>query len=152
MSGSTPPTETTLPGLDELRDELEFLADDRDRCDYLIDLGFELPQLPEEERTEQNRVHGCQSNVWLVGAMTSPLPDADEKRLAFVANSDAMFVNGLIVVLRALFHGKSADEVLAVDLETEMKSLDLDDLVTPQRKNGLVGMVQRLRDIAKATP
>lgn len=141
------PESNTLPSLAELKDELAFLADDRDRCDYLIDLGFELPQLPDADRTERNRVRGCQSNVWLVGEMAD---DADEQppRLSFLANSDAMFVNGLIVVLRALFDGKTADEVLAIDLEGEMKALDLDSLVTPQRKNGLFGMVQRLRQIA----
>ena len=134
-----------LPDLAELKDELAFLADDRDRCDYLIDLGFELPKLPDEFKTEQNRVLGCQSNVWLVGGVEAA---DDSERLRFVANSDAMFVNGLIVVLVALFAGKTPDEVLAVDLEATMKDLDLDDLVTPQRKNGLFGMVQRLRSIA----
>lgn len=139
---SLPSKPTSLPSLDELRDELDFLDDDRDRCDYLIDLGFELPQLPEEQRTEDNRVRGCQSNVWLVGEM-SPV-----SRLEFVATSDAMFVNGLIVVLRALLYGKSAAEVAAIDLPRELEALGLDDLVTPQRKNGLFGMVQRLQAIA----
>ena len=134
-----------LPDLAELRDELAFLGDDRERCDYLIDLGFELPKLPDELKTERNRVLGCQSNVWLVGGLDE---SGEQPRLRFVANSDAMFVNGLIVVLVALFAGKSADEVLAIDLEATMKDLDLDDLVTPQRKNGLFGMVQRLRAIA----
>ena len=141
----TEATEPTHPSLEELRDELAFRGDDRDRCDYLIDLGFELPQLPESDRTEANRVKGCQSNVWLVGGLDA---DEGEERLRFLANSDAMFVNGLIVVLVALFAGKTAEEVLAIDLEQTMQDLDLDDLVTPQRKNGLFGMVQRLRAIA----
>lgn len=139
------PDPATLPTLEELRDELAFLADDRDRCDYLIDLGFELPQLPDEQRIEPNRVRGCQSNVWLVGGVER---QGSQSRLEFLANSDAMFVNGLIVVLRALYAGKSPSEVLAIDLEEQMKVLDLDSLVTPQRKNGLFGMVQRLRQIA----
>ena len=134
------------PSLEELAEELAFLGDDRDRCDYLIDLGFELPQLAEEQRTEQTRVHGCQSNVWLVGEMRTA--GSEQPRLHFVANSEAMFVNGLIVVLRALYLDKTADEVLEIDLEEQMQRLDLDSLVTPQRKNGLFGMVQRLRAIA----
>ena len=52
--------------IEELYEEFEYLGDWDDQCDYLIDLGFELQKLPEEAKVEENRVHGCQSNVWLL--------------------------------------------------------------------------------------
>lgn len=55
-----------LPTLQEIIDEFEFLGDREAQIDYLIDLGLELSPLPEEAKTEQNRVHGCQSNVWML--------------------------------------------------------------------------------------
>ncbi len=87
--------------LDELIEEFEFLGDWEARCDYLIDLGFELPKLPEEEKIEQNRVHGCQSNVWLIASDNT---NSESTTIEFLANSDAMIVNGLIVVLMAIYN------------------------------------------------
>ena len=60
--------------IDELYDEFEDLVDWDERCDYLIDLGFNLPQLPDDVRTDENKVHGCQSNVWLVAEIKPTAP------------------------------------------------------------------------------
>lgn len=130
--------------IDELYDEFEFLSDWDDQCDFLIDLGFELPKLPDEAKIEENRVHGCQSNVWL----TASISDDDPPVVEFVANSDAIIVNGLIAVLRILFNGKTPQEILATDAKTVFSRLGLDRHVSPQRRNGLYGMVQRIRQIA----
>ena len=132
---------------EELKEEFAFLGEWEDQCDYLIDLGFELPKLPEEAKTEQTRVHGCQSNVWLTAEVVGEGPDA---RVEFLANSDSIFVNGLIVVVRSIFNGLTPEEILEVDAEARFAELGLDRHVTPQRKNGLFGMVERIRGIAGA--
>lgn len=131
--------------LDELIEEFDFLGDWEARCDFLIDLGFELPKLPDEEKTEENRVHGCQSNVWLVASMNEK---NDPATLEFVANSDAMIVNGLIAVLMAIYNGKSPQSILDADVEEIFHRLELDRHLSPQRRNGLFGMVTRIRKIA----
>lgn len=131
--------------LEELIDEFEFLGDWEARCDYLIDLGFELPKLPETEKNEHNRVHGCQSNVWLVATLdeqTSP-PSVE-----ILANSDAMIVNGLISVLLAIFNRKTPEEIINTDVDAIFHQLELDRYLSPARKNGLSGMVKRVKQFA----
>ncbi|WP_437228216.1 SufE family protein [Planctomicrobium sp. SH661] len=137
---------TTFMTLNELYEEFEFLADWEERCDFLIDLGFDLPKLPAEAKVEENRVHGCQSNVWLIAElndMTSP------PTIEFVANSDAMIVNGLIAVLMMIYNGKTPSEILNTDVEKIFRKLELDRHLSSQRRNGLFGMVTRLREIAR---
>lgn len=130
--------------LDELFEEFEELGDWEEQCDYLIDLGLELPKLPETAMIEENKVHGCQSNVWLVAKVAEDEPATIE----IVANSDAIIVNGLIAVLLAMYSGKTAAEILAVDPRAVFSRLGLERHLSSQRRNGLFGMVQRIRDIA----
>ena len=137
---------STSTTLEELYEEFDDLGDWDDQCDYLIDLGFDLPQLPEDAKTEENRVHGCQSQVWLVSQ-----PSAEEpRRLEFIANSDAIIVNGLIAVLMAMYSGRTAEEILAVDAQEVFQRLGLQRHLSPQRRNGLFGMVERIRQLAVA--
>ncbi|MGH7199844.1 MAG: SufE family protein, partial [Planctomycetaceae bacterium] len=106
----------------ELLDEFDFLGDWEDRCDYLIDLGFELPEMPADLKTEANRVHGCQSNVW----MTARVSDDEPKTIEFTADSDAMIVRGLIAVLMTIYNGRTPREILATDVENIFRRLELD--------------------------
>jgi cysteine desulfuration protein SufE len=131
--------------VDELVETFDSLEDWEAQCEYLIDLGFDLPDFPADQRTEQNRVHGCQSNVWLI---------ADVKRnghptVDLQADSDSMIVRGLIAVLLAAYSGRKADEILATDIQGLFARLGLDRHLSPQRKNGLFGMVQRIRKLAE---
>ncbi|MFG0266333.1 MAG: SufE family protein [Rhodopirellula sp. JB055] len=130
--------------IDELYEEFEDLPDWDERCDYLIDLGFNLPELPADAKTEENRVHGCQSNVWLVADIKSSSPPTVE----FLANSDAVIVNGLIAVLAALYSGKTPQEIISIDAQEVFKKLGLERHLSPQRRNGLYSMVQRVRELA----
>lgn len=130
--------------IDELYEEFEDLPDWDERCDYLIDLGFNLPELPAEAKTEENRVHGCQSNVWLVADIQQSTPPT----VKFLANSDAVIVNGLIAVLAALYSGKTPQEIISIDAQEVFKKLGLERHLSPQRRNGLYSMVQRVRELA----
>jgi cysteine desulfuration protein SufE len=132
--------------LEDVLEEFEDLGDWDDQCDYLIDLGYELPELPAEAKTEANRVHGCQSNVWLV-ARVEP---GDPPRIEFTANSDAIIVNGLIAVLTLMYSGKTAEEILRLDAREVFHKLGLERHLSSQRRNGLFGMVERIRQIAVA--
>ena len=130
--------------MSELIHEFEELGDWDDQCDYLIDLGYDLPQLPDDAKTEENRVHGCQSNVWLVPEV---IP-GDPPLVKFVANSDAIIVNGLIAVLMIMYSGQPADEILKLDPREVFGKLGLERQLSSQRRNGLFGMVERVRQIA----
>ena len=132
--------------LDELLQEFHELADWEERCDYLIDLGFELPSFPEAARTEQNRVHGCQSNVWLVTEVNT----GERPSMAILADSDSIIVKGLIAVLLTVYSGKSPQEIVDLDIEKIFAQMGLERHLSTQRRNGLYSMVQRIRDLAKS--
>lgn len=134
--------------IEELFDEFDALADWEERCDYLIDLGFDLPKMPDTEKTEQNRVHGCQSNVWMVARVNR---QSDPPIIEFLADSDAMIVRGLIAVLLTVYSGRTADEILETDIEQVFSRLGLNRQLSPARRNGLYGMVKRIETIARET-
>ena len=131
--------------LNELYEEFDELGDWEDQCDYLIDLGFDLPKLPESAVCDENKVHGCQSNVWLIADVSDDAPAT----INILANSDAIIVNGLIAVLLAMYSGKTAAEILAIEPRDVFGRLGLERHLSVQRRNGLFGMVQKIRDIAK---
>ncbi len=139
--------------LDELREEFEFLGSWEEQCRFLIELGEELPDLSPDEQTEENRVQGCQARVWLV---THVRQDNGMPRLEIRAKSDARIVDGLIVVLLALFNGKTPQEILNTDFRGAFADLGLETQLVPQRRNGLYAMVERVRsrarDLATSTP
>lgn len=132
--------------IDELLEEFDFLGDWEERCDFLIDLGFELPPMPDTEKTEANRVHGCQSMVWL----TTDLQESEGRKVLRInADSDALIVKGLIAVLLAIYQNRTPDEVLKIDVKDYFSRLQLDKYLSTQRKNGLMGMVERVQREAR---
>lgn len=131
--------------VEELIEEFDALGDWEERCHYLIDLGFELPKLPAEMKVEANRVHGCQSNVWLVATVSPTSPPVVD----IAAESDAMIVNGLIAVLLTIFSGRTPQQILQTDTEGLFARLGLDRHLSSARRNGLAGMVRRVCDMAR---
>ena len=132
--------------IDELLEEFDFLGDWEERCDFLIDLGFELPPMPETDKTEANRVHGCQSMVWL----TTDLQESEGRKVLRInADSDALIVKGLIAVLLAIYQNRTPEEVLKIDVKDYFSRLQLDKYLSTQRKNGLMGMVERVQQEAR---
>ncbi|MCA8997490.1 MAG: SufE family protein [Planctomycetaceae bacterium] len=131
--------------LEELYEEFDFLGDWDARGDFLIDLGFELPKLPDEAKTDENKIKRCQNNVWMTLALNT---SASAPSIEISAQSDSYFVNGLIVVLLAMFQGKTPEEILNVDVKQVLSKLGLDRQVLASRKNGLFEMVTRIREFA----
>jgi len=138
--------ETQPPvSFDEIVADFELLEDWEDRYRYVIELGRKLSPLPEEARTPANKVQGCVSQVWLA----TRVDRGCAPRLSFVGDSDAHIVRGLIAILFALYSGKTADDILAVDANSVLSELHLKEHLTPQRSNGLVAMVERIRKDAR---
>jgi cysteine desulfuration protein SufE len=132
--------------IDEINENFSLLDEWDDRYRYVIELGRGLAPLPESERTETNKVQGCASQVWLA---THIGPDArDEPVLTFDADSDAHIVRGLIAILLALYDGKTAKNILAIDSLGVFEKLGMREHLTPQRSNGLRSMVERIRSDA----
>ena len=131
---------------DEIVADFELLEDWEDRYRYVIELGRKLQPLPETERNDINKVQGCVSQVWLA---TTVKPDARAPRLIFIGDSDAHIVRGLIAILFALYSSKSADAILDIDANAVLSRLHLKEHLTPQRSNGLLAMVERIRKDAR---
>ena len=131
--------------IDEILQEYEELSDWEEQCDFLIDLGFELPEFPAELKREEYIVHGCQSLVWLVARRVI------EDGVAVVrlqADSDAIIVKGLISVLLTAYSGKTPLQILETDIEALFERMGLNQHLSSTRRNGLHGMVQRVRSFA----
>ncbi len=133
---------TQQENADALVEAFEMFDSWEDRYRFLIDLGRKLPPLPDEARTEANRVHGCQSQVWLVAQAK------DDDTITFIADSDSTLVKGLIAVLRKVYEGQSARDVLGFDIEAFLERLGLNQHLSMSRRNGLFGMVKKIKTIA----
>ena len=135
--------------IDEITENFSLLDEWDDRYRYVIELGRNLPPFPEEARVEANKVQGCASQVWLT---TKIKPDGGRGPvLQFLADSDAHIVRGLIAILFALYSGKHAQDILAIDALALFDRLGLRENLTPQRSNGLRSMVERIRAEARGT-
>ena len=113
-----------------------------DRYQYIIDLGKGLPEFPDEWRNEENRIHGCQSQVWLNTKCA-------EGRLDFVAVSDSAIVSGLIAILMRVYSGQPSRDI--VDATPEfIAAIGLDEHLSPTRSNGLNSMIKAIKSAAGA--
>lgn len=128
----------------EIRDEFDFLDDWETRYAHIIDLGKANPPLEPEERTEETRVRGCASQVWMV------MDEAEDDALIVRAESDAMIVSGLIALLIRLFSGARREEILAFDTEAFLEEIGVTGALSAQRSNGLASMLERIRTVASA--
>ncbi|MBE6446136.1 MAG: SufE family protein [Alphaproteobacteria bacterium] len=127
---------------DELIENFSYLLDWEDKYRYLIELGEKMESLPENERTEDLKVDGCQSQVWIKG-------EKKEDKFYFQAASDAIIVQGLEAVLLSFVNGKTAQEIQNLDLLGLFKNLGLEENISPTRRNGFASMVQRIYDLTK---
>lgn len=133
--------------IETIREDFALLDDWEDKYRYVIELGQELAPYPEAVRDDAHKVPGCVSQVWL-NTTVGPGPDPV---LTFEGDSDAHIVRGLVAILLALYSGRRAGEILAIDAEATLRALGLDEHLTPQRSNGLRSMVKRVqRDALRA--
>ena len=132
--------------VDDLLETFDLLGDEwEERFQYVIDLGKNLPDLPAADKVERNKVQGCQSQVWMTAHATADQPP----RLEIAADADAFIVKGLVAILLLVYSGKTADEILSLDIEGLFQKLGLDRNLTPTRSNGLHAMVRRIQAYAR---
>lgn len=129
----------------ELADEFDLLGDWEERYRYVIELGKGLAPLTDGEHSDENKVRGCASQVWLVTER------GEGGVMSFRGDSDAIIVRGLIALLLRLYSGHAAAEILAFDAKAAFQRLGLTGALSAQRSNGLFSMVERIRRDAAAT-
>jgi len=136
------------PRVQEVIDNFSFLDDWEDRFRYLIDLGRKLAPMDEALKTEETKVRGCTSQVWIVSRVDAGTEPEGPPTLHFIADSDAHIVKGLIAVLMAIYDGRTPQEILAVDIRDAIGRLGFQQHLSPNRANGLFSMVERIRALA----
>ena len=136
-----------MASIDQIIENFGLLEDWEDRYRYVIELGNGLEPLTDAERSPENKVRGCASQVWFVAKIER---NGGAPRVYFRGDSDAHIVRGLIAVLIALYSGKKAEDILGHDPEAVFARIGLKDHLTRQRSNGLASMVARIRADAAA--
>ena len=124
-----------------IAEEFSFFGDWSERYQYLIDLGRKLPPFPEALRTEEHRIQGCQSQVWIVAK-------GDAAKLEFLGASDSIIVSGLVYLAMRVYSGRSAAEILATE-PTYIEAIGLSKHLSPTRSNGLAAVLAFIQDSAR---
>ena len=125
----------------EIVEEFGCFSDWSERYQHLIDQGRHLPEFPEEWKTDQHRLRGCQSLVWIV-------TEGDHQALHFRAISDSAIVSGLVALVLRVYSGLSAAEILATDPQF-IEAAGLKSHLSVTRANGLVAMLARIKEEAE---
>jgi len=127
---------------DEIIEEFDLFDDWEAKFEYIIDFGKELQALPEEAKTEDHLVKGCQSRVWLTANEESGI-------LSFKADSDAVITKGIVGLLMRMLSGHPAQEIAEAELYA-IDRIGLSDHLSPNRANGLASMVKKMKLYAVA--
>jgi cysteine desulfuration protein SufE len=148
MSGAAPasrmfPMEATAAEAQAaIAEEFSFFGDWSERYQYLIDLGRKLPPFPDAWKTEEHRLRGCQSMVWIVAS-------GDAARLDFAATSDSAIVSGLVFLALRVYSGRTASDILAAEPDY-VSAIGLAKHLSPTRSNGLAALLAFIRERARA--
>ncbi len=124
----------------EIVDEFSMFDEWLDKYEYIIELGKNLNNYPENEKTDEKLIKGCQSRVWLDHKV-------EDGRIYFNADSDAIITKGIISLLINLYSGRTPNEILSSDFSVVDK-IGLKENLSPTRANGLVSMIAKIKEIA----
>ncbi|MCI5634226.1 MAG: SufE family protein [Alphaproteobacteria bacterium] len=129
--------------IEELIDNFSFLDGWEEKYQYVIDLGHKLEPLDEKFKTDDWKVKGCQSQVWLV-------PQIQNGVFHFKGDSDAILVKGIISIVLLIYNDKTAAEIKNIDVTKIFVKLGLEENLTPSRRNGMLSMVEKIKQYAAA--
>lgn len=130
-----------MTSLDEIVEVFELLGDWDQRYQYIIELGEQLRDMPDELKTEDNRVKGCMSQVWI-----SPYPDEqDSNNWHFHGECDTPIIKGVLALLIQLVDGKTVEEIRQLDVDEFFEKLQLDDHLSPNRHVGVYAIVELMK-------
>ncbi|MEJ6667705.1 SufE family protein [Alcaligenes aquatilis] len=137
MDKGAVPEESILQAQQSIVDSFQCLGNWVERYEYLIDLGRSLPDFPEKWRTQANRLHGCQAQVWMISELR-------DHKLFFQARSDSAIVTGLLALLMKVYSGRLPEEILSHPPDF-LQAIELEQHLSPNRANGLFHMMERIR-------
>ena len=124
------------------KEDLDFFDDQMEKYKFLIDQGKNAKPFPEEFKTKEYIVSGCQAQVWLV-------PSVKNNKINFIADSDAFISKGMVTILCDIYSGREIKDIVSTDFNL-IKELDLDILLTPGRRNGVFSMMEKIKQYANS--
>ena len=124
------------------KEDLDFFDDQMEKYKFLIDQGKNAKPFPEEFKTKEYIVSGCQAQVWLV-------PSVENNKINFIADSDAFISKGMVTILCDIYRGREIKDIVSTDFNL-IKELDLDILLTPGRRNGVFSMMEKIKQYANS--
>ncbi len=137
-----------MTNLDEIVDIFEILGDWDQRYQYLVELGEKLPPMPEEYKTEENKVKGCMSQVWVKAWRDPEHPE----RIHYYGDCDTPIIKGVLALLIQLVDGKTAEEIEKLDVDEFFQRLKLDENLSPNRHFGIYALVELMKEQARNLP
>ncbi|WP_418179214.1 SufE family protein [Aliarcobacter lanthieri] len=126
--------------VEDIKEDLDFFDDELAKYEYIIDLGKKLPPFDDKNKTTQNIVHGCTSQVWLIC-------EKKDDKLFFYGTSDAIIVKGLVYIILDIFSNSTIAELKEVDMDI-IRELNLSEVITPNRQSGVIGMIKKIKEYA----
>ncbi|MFV7789926.1 SufE family protein [Aliarcobacter lanthieri] len=126
--------------VEDIKEDLDFFDDELAKYEYIIDLGKKLPPFDDKNKTPQNIVHGCTSQVWLIC-------EKKDDKLFFYGTSDAIIVKGLVYIILDIFSNSTIQELKEVDMDI-IRELNLSEVITPNRQSGVIGMIKKIKEYA----
>ena len=128
---------------DEIIEEFSYLDDWMDKYQLIIEMGNELPDFPEKDKTPEHIIEGCQSRVWITGE------EQADRTVRIAADSDAIIVKGIIAMLVKVLDGQKAEDIRDADLYF-IDKVGLKDHLSPTRSNGVLAMVRHIKLLSSA--
>ncbi|MBT4317728.1 MAG: SufE family protein [Candidatus Marinimicrobia bacterium] len=122
-----------------IKDEFSIFSDPRDKYVYLVDLAKDMKGLNEDERIEENRIHGCTSQAWVIKKLSG-------KNYFFTTDSDAMIVKGLLSLIERSFNGHTKEEILNINGGLFLESIGLGCAISSQRTNGFSNAIHKIQN------
>lgn len=126
----------------QIIDEFSLFEDWTDKYEYIIELGKKLQPLDEAHKIEENKIKGCQSNVWLISVL-------EDNKISFYADSDAVIVKGLVSMLIRVLSGKEPEAIVEADLYF-IDKIGMTQHLAQTRSNGLLSMLKQMKFYAIA--
>lgn len=131
---------TLLEAENSVIEEFSMYDEWLDKYEYLIELGKSLKDYPEAAKTDDKLIKGCQSRVWLDYRV-------DNGKIYFNADSDAIITKGIISLLIGIYSGRTPQEIMSSDFSV-VEKIGLKENLSPTRANGLVSMIEKIRETA----
>jgi len=122
-----------------IKNEFSIFSDPRDKYVYLVDLAKDTKGLTEDKRIEENRIHGCTSQAWVIKELSG-------KNYTFTTDSDAMIVKGLLSLIERSFNGHTKEEILSVNGSLFLESIGLGSAISSQRTNGFSNAIHKIQN------